>query len=126
MQSAGLGYGPLALFQEIAGVTTLTFFEYALDNGYLRRENQILRRKLGNRVPLTEADRRVLVQYGLRIKDRLTEVISIVRPETLLAWNRRQKQEKWTFENHSAKAGRPRKSEDTEALIVRLAELSPA
>ena len=55
-------------------------------------------------------------------KDRLAEVISIAQPETLLAWNRRQKQKKWTFQNTSAKAGRPRKAGDTEALIVRLTE----
>jgi hypothetical protein len=86
------------------------------------QENRILRNKLGARVPLTEADRRILVRYGLRIKDRLAEVISIVQPETLLAWNRQQKQKKWTFQNNSAKAGRPRKTGDTEALIVRLAQ----
>jgi hypothetical protein len=60
----------------------------------LRQENKILHRKLGSRVPLTEADRRVLLKYGLRIRDRLGEVISIAKPETLLAWHRRQKQQK--------------------------------
>jgi hypothetical protein len=35
-------------------------------------------------VPLTEADRLVLVQFGLPIKARLAEVISIAKPETLL------------------------------------------
>jgi hypothetical protein len=49
---------------------------------------------LGPHVALTEADRRILVKYGLRIKERLGEVISIARPETFLAWNRRQKQKK--------------------------------
>jgi hypothetical protein len=93
-----------------------------LENDYLRQENRILRSKLGSRVPLTQTDRRILVKYGLRIRDRLGEVISIAKPETLLAWHLRQKQQKWTF-GHQAKApGRPRKSEDTEALIVRLAE----
>jgi hypothetical protein len=86
--------------------------DLALENDYLRQENKILRSKLGSRVPLTEADRRLLVQHGLRIKYRLAEVISIVKPETLLAWNRRQKQKKCTFDNHSAKAGRPRKADD--------------
>ncbi len=62
--------------------------DLALQNDYLRQENRILRSKLGARVPLTEADRRVLVKYGLRIKPRLAQVVSIVRPETLLAWNR--------------------------------------
>jgi hypothetical protein len=96
--------------------------DLALENDYLRQENKILRSKFGPRVPLTETNRRILVKYGLRIKDRLAEVISIAKPETLLAWNRRQKRKKWTFQNASAKAGRPRKAGDTEALIVRLAE----
>jgi putative transposase len=96
--------------------------DLAWENDYLRQENKILRSKLGARVPLSEADRRILVKYGLRIKDRLAEVISIAKPDTLLAWNRRQKQRKWTFDNHSTRPGSPRKAHDTEALIVRLAE----
>ncbi|MGA2543917.1 MAG: hypothetical protein ABSG78_20395 [Verrucomicrobiota bacterium] len=82
----------------IAKVQQLFSRDLALENDYLRQENKILRSKLGARVPLTEADRRTLVRYGLRIKDRLAEVISIARPATLLAWNRRQKQKKWTFQ----------------------------
>lgn len=96
--------------------------DLALENDYLRQENQILRCKLGIRVPLTEADRRILVKYGLRIKARLAEVMSIAKTQTPLAWNRRQKQKKWTFETQSASVGRPRKAGGTEALIVRLAE----
>ena len=106
----------------IAKVQRLFSRDLALENDYLRQENKILRSKFGARVPLTEADRRILVKYGLRIKDRLAEVMSIAKPDTLLAWNRRQKQKKWTFQNAAAKAGRPRKSGDTEALIVRLAK----
>jgi hypothetical protein len=106
----------------ISKIQQLFSRDLAQENDYLRQENRILRSKLGAQVSLTEADRRVLVKYGLRIKDRLAEVISIAQPETLLAWNRRQKQKKWTFHNHSAMAGRPRKAADTEVLIVRLAE----
>jgi hypothetical protein len=106
----------------IAKIQQLFSRDLALENDYLRQENKILRSKLGSRVPLTEADRRVLVKYGLRIKDRLAEVISIAKPETLLAWNRSQKHKKWSFENQPARIGRPRKAGYTEALIVRLAE----
>jgi len=90
----------------IAKVQQLFSRDLVLENDYLRQENRILRSKLGARVPLTETDRRILVKYGLRIKDRLAEVISIAQPATLLAWNRRQKRSKWTFQNASAKAGR--------------------
>jgi len=38
-----------------------------------------------------------LVKYGLRIRDRLREIVTIAQPETLLAWNRRLKKEKWTL-----------------------------
>jgi hypothetical protein len=106
----------------IAKVQQLFSRDLALENDYLRQKNKILRSKLGARVPLTDAERRILVQYGLPIKDRLAEVISIAKPETLLARNRRQKHKKWTFHNRSATSGRPRKSDDAEALIVRLAQ----
>jgi len=106
----------------VAKVHQLFSHDLALENDYLRQENRILRSKFGTRVPLTEADRRILVKYGLRIKARLADVISIAKPETLLAWNRRQKQKKWTFEHQPPKAGRPSKSTETEALIVRFAE----
>src|SRR5206468_9404408 len=100
--SAQISTNPL-----IAKVHQLFSQDLALENDFLRQENRILRSKLGTRVPLTEADRRVLVQYGLPIKDGLAQVISIATPETLLAWNRRQKQKKWTFGKRSTKPGRP-------------------
>jgi hypothetical protein len=90
----------------LAKIQQLFSRDLALENDFLRQENRILRSKLGARVPLTEADRRVLVKYGLRIRDRLGEVISIAKPETLLAWHRRQKQNKWTFDNQAKTPGR--------------------
>jgi len=96
--------------------------DLARGNDFLRQENKILRSKLGKRVPLTEADRRTLVRYGLCIKERLAEVITIVRPETLLAWNRRMKRRKWTFDNTPRGPGRPRKGKATEELVLRMAE----
>jgi putative transposase len=96
--------------------------DLAKENDFLRRENKILRSKLGKRVPLTEADRRTLVRSGLCIKERLAEVLTIVRPETLLAWNRRMKRQKWTFDNSAKRPGRPSKAKATEELALRMAE----
>lgn len=95
--------------------------ELALENDYLRQENRILRSKFGKRVPLKEADRKVLVKYGMRIKKRLADVVAIVKPETILAWNRRMKDKKWTFDTTPKKPGRPRKRKETEDLVVKLA-----
>src|ERR1035437_9621329 len=96
--------------------------DLAKENEFLRQENKILRSKLGQRVPLTETDRRTLIRYGLPIKDRLWEVISIVRPETRLVWNCRMTRQKWTFERTPKRPGRPLKAKATEELALRMAE----
>ena len=96
--------------------------QLGLENDYLRQENRILRSKLGKRVALTDRERGILAKYGMRIKDRLGEVMSIATPETLLRWNRRMKQKKWTFDNTPKKPGRPRKDTQTEELVARLAK----
>jgi len=106
----------------IAKIQQIFSRDLAAENDYFRQENKILRSKFGKRVRLTEMERRILVKYGMRIKDRLRDVMSIVKPETLLAWNRRMKQQKWTYDNTPKKPGRPRKGQATEDLVVRLAE----
>ena len=83
--------------------------DLAKENDFRRQENRILRSKLGRRAPLTEADRRTLVRYGLSLKERHAEVMTIVRPETLLAWNRWMKRQKWTFDNTPTRPSRPSK-----------------
>ena len=96
--------------------------DLAKENDFRRQENRILRSKLGRRAPLTEADRRTLVRYGLSIKEHLAEVMTIVRPETLLAWIRRMKRQKRTFDNAPKRPGRPSKGKVTEELALRMAE----
>ena len=71
--------------------------------------------KIGVFDALTELDRKVLVKYGLRIKDRLTDVVSIVKPKTILDGNRRMKAKKWAYDTTPKKPGRPRKSPDGSA-----------
>ncbi len=81
---------------------------------FLKIENQILRSKLSGRVFFTEYDRRLLIKHGIPIKHRLHEFISIVKPETLLSWNRKMKKEKWTYNNSLKGPGRPKKGKETE------------
>ena len=63
---------------------------------FLQAENKILRSKIDGQIKFTDYDRGLLVKHGMPIKDRLQEFISIVKPETLLSWNRKMKKEKWT------------------------------
>ncbi len=107
----------------VAQIHTLFRRDLAAENDFLRAENRVLRELLPDKRPrLTDGHRRLLVKYGMRIKGRLADLISIVTPETLLAWNRRMKQRKWTFARKQKSPGQPPKPPATDALIVDLAE----
>ena len=66
----------------ITTIQKLFSADLARENDSLRQENKILRNRLGRRVPLTEADRRTLVRYGLSIKERLAEVMTMYYVKT--------------------------------------------
>jgi putative transposase len=97
--------------------------DLASENDFLRAENKVFRDLLGDKRPrLTDRHRRLLVKYGIRIKDRLADVLSIVKPETLLKWNREMKKKKWDYSRRKKRIGRPPTEDATEQLIVKLAE----
>ena len=89
---------------------------------YLREENRVLREQLGTR-PLRFDDdqrRRLAVKAKALGRKVLTEVATIVTPDTLLRWHRKLIAEKY---DGSAKRGpgRPRTAARLAALIVRMA-----
>ena len=90
---------------------------------FLCREIEVYRRLLGDgRLKLTDTERRELAVLGKAIGLKgLRELPTLVQPETILAWFRRLVAKK---HDHSAKRGpgRPRKSNELRALIVRMAE----
>jgi putative transposase len=90
---------------------------------YLREENRVLREQLGGRrLRLTDNQRRRLAAKAKGLgRKLLAEVASIVTPETLLAWHRKLIAQKYDGSGQRG-PGRPRVTQDTEALVVRLAE----
>ncbi len=93
---------------------------------YLREENRVLREQIGKkRLRLTDDQRRRLAAKGKPLGRKLLgSLVSIVTPETILAWHRKLIALKWTF-NVTGGPGRPRKSRDIEELVVRLARENP-
>src|SRR3954470_8986023 len=90
---------------------------------YLREENRVLREQLGGRrLRLTDNQRRrrAAKAKGLGRKI-LSEVATLVTPETLLAWPRQRIAQKYDGSRKRG-LGRPRTAQDREALVVRLAE----
>ena len=92
--------------------------ELASQIRYLKIENEILRSKLGTRVPVTDKERNRLVKFGAKLGKALGELVTIVHPDTLRRWIREAgKPGKKT----PAKKGRPRTKEEIRELIIKLA-----
>ena len=86
---------------------------------YLREENRLLREQLGGRrVRLNDNQRRQLAgkAEGLGWK-LLTEVATVVTPETLLAWHRNLIAQKCDGSGKRG-PGRPRRAGAIKALVV--------
>jgi putative transposase len=88
---------------------------------YLREENRVLKEQLGRkRLRLTDQQRRRLAVRGKAIGRRaLSEVASLVTPDTILRWHRQLVARKWTYKRRSS--GRPRVMEVIADLVVRMA-----
>jgi hypothetical protein len=90
---------------------------------YLREENRVLREQLGKkRLRFNDDQRRRLAAKAKGVgRKLLRKVATIVTPETLLAWHRRLIAQKYDGSGKRG-CGRPRKSEEIEDLVVRMAE----
>src|SRR6516162_991289 len=90
---------------------------------YLREESRVLREQLGGkRLRFNDDQRRRLAGKAKGLgRKLLQEVATIVTPETLLAWHRRLIAQKYDGSRQRGR-GRPRKSEEIEDLVVRMAK----
>jgi len=90
---------------------------------YLREENRVLREQLsGRRVRFNDDQRRRLAAKAKGLgRKLLREFATIVTPETLLAWHRKLIAHKYDG-TAERRLGRPRKADEIETLVVRLAE----
>ena len=90
---------------------------------YLREENRVLREQfVQKRLSFNDDQRRRLAAKAKGLgRKLLREVATIVTPETLLAWHRRLIAQKHDGSGKRG-CGRPRKSQEIEDLVVRLAK----
>jgi hypothetical protein len=88
----------------------------------LRHELSILRRQVNR--PRFEPHDRVLLAAFSRMLPRRSWSVFLVRPETLLRWQRRRIARCWTYPHRPA--GRPPIGRDARELILRLARENPS
>jgi putative transposase len=92
--------------------------ELARQVRYLKVENEILRCKLPNRVPVTDKEKNRLAKFASKLGPALKELVSICHPDTLRRWIRAANQQPT---KKSAKRGRPKTAEEIRELVVKLA-----
>jgi hypothetical protein len=92
---------------------------------YLREENRVLKEYLGRqRLRLTDLQRRRLAATGHRLWRRaLTDVATLVTPDTILRWHRHLIARKWTAARR--RVGRPGVRRAIRDLSVRMARENP-
>src|SRR5882762_5009335 len=88
------------------------------ENAALRHQLIVLQRKVRRRVHLTNGDRLFLVQL-YRWFPSILNVITIIRPETLVRWHRAGFRRYWRWKSRNL-GGRPQISADLRALIRRM------
>ena len=87
----------------IATVARLLCRELTLQNEYLQLENRTLKEKVSGRIRFTDEERRQLMRMAMD-RPPVKEVAGIVKPETVLAWQRRLEGRN---SDYSARAGAP-------------------
>ena len=107
----------------IAMITRLLCRELTLQNEYLRQENKFLKSKIKKRIIFTDEERRTLVEAAMAMgRELMEQVVTIVKPKTILAWQRRLENEKWDYsDRRKNNPGRPRIAPDIEQLVCRMA-----
>jgi hypothetical protein len=93
---------------------------------YLREKNRVLKAQLrGQRVRLADDERRRLAVVGARLGRRvLTQVATIVTPDTILRWHRQLIARKWTYPKR--RPGRPGVLPEIRRLVTRMATENPS
>ena len=107
----------------IATITRLLCRELTLQNEYLQLENKILKSKINKRIVFTDDERRSLVESAMAMgRDLMEQVVRIVQPKTILAWQRKLEKEKWDYsDRRKNNPGRPRIALDIEQRVCQMA-----
>src|SRR6266511_387857 len=93
------------------------------ENAALRHQLIVLRRKVPGRVRLTNSDRWFFVQL-YRSFPSILQVLTIIRPETLVRWHRAGFRCYWRWKARSL-GGRPQIETDLRVLIRRMSSENP-
>ena len=94
---------------------------------YLRTENQVLREKLGRKGIILDDDqrRRLAVKGKVLGRKALSNIATIVTPDTIMRWHRTLVASKWDYSDRRKSSGRPKLDQEIVDLVLRFAKENP-
>jgi putative transposase len=95
-----------------------------LENSALRHQLNVLKRSVKHRPRLTSADRLLWVVLS-RLWADWRSALTIVQPETVIAWHRKAFRLFWTWKVRNGQSGRPAVSREVRDLIRRMSRENP-
>ena len=110
--------GLLCLFLVLVTAPFKSKSRLEAENAALRHQLIVLRRKLHGRVRLTNNDRWFFIQL-YRWSPSILQVLTIIRPETLMRWHRAGFRRYWRWKS-CPRGGRPQIDTELRALIRRM------
>ena len=97
---------------------------------FVIEENRVYHALLDRHAPhwrLTNPERIALAEKGKPLGQWLSDIITIVQPQTLLKWHRKLIPKKWDFsDRRQTKPGRPPLTTEIEKLVVQFAQDNPS
>ena len=116
----------IGLFRFVLAVLASPFkskLRLEAENAMLRRQLNVLRRRLHGRIRLTNNDRWFFIQL-YRWSPSILQVLTIIRPETLMRWHRAGFRCYWRWKSRPL-GGRPPIDAEMRVLIRRMSVENP-
>ncbi len=112
---------------DVLGVLSQSEQERTIEVLVLRQQLRIVERKQRRAPRVSRWEKLTLAVLAARLKgrDRLTDVMLLFKPETVLKWHRELVRRKWIFQQAKRRAGQAALDPEVEALIVQLARDNP-
>src|SRR5665811_1942050 len=115
--------GLLCLFLDLLAAPFKSKSRLEAENAVLRHQLIVLRRKVQGRLRLTDNDRWFFIQL-YRWYPSILQVLTIIRPETLVRWHRAGFRCYWRWKSRPL-GGRPQIKTDLRALIRQMSIENP-
>ena len=96
--------------------------QLSLEVDYLKAENQVLKNQFkqsGKRMKFTNEQRRYLAIKAKALGKRLSEVVTIVRPATIVNWHKKLVAKKYDSSKVKRKPGHPKVDVEIEQLVLK-------